>query len=233
MAVSWAKRIAVTEPAPKIVRYARYLAPHWQGLLRIDSENGIGLVPAAVFFGAVAALVFGAGGGGAALLVDAALGRHYLPRSWPAFDAAAAIALSFSYWLVGRYGLRFYDTDPASNDLWRMITVANTAWRSLPRAHRAAQKPRLRAANTAARILLADPDDARTRQTLAVHADALRQLAITVLSDARRGKAEQVEEAASFAITARPAGPGTASVADKGAAVPQPIERVIKMRTQT
>ncbi|MFD7667364.1 hypothetical protein [Streptomyces sp. NPDC059788] len=185
MAVSWAKRIAVTEPAPKPVRYARYLAPHWQGLLRVDSENGIGIVPAVAFFGVLASVLFGAGGAGVALLVDVATDRDHLARAWVAFDLVAAVALSVSYWLVGRYGLRFYDTDPATNDLWRLITVANTAWRSLPRSHRTAQRPRLRAVNTAARILLADPADTRTHQMLHAHADVLRHLATTVLADSR------------------------------------------------
>ncbi|MEV0281477.1 hypothetical protein AB0I22_34545 [Streptomyces sp. NPDC050610] len=230
MAVSWAKRIATTEPAPKVVRYARYLAPHWQGLHRMDSENGIGLIPAVAFFVTVAAILFGAGGAGAAFLVDAALGRHSLSRCWAAFDAAAAAALAVSYWLVGRYGLRFYDADPASNDLWRLATVANTAWRSLPRAHRTAQKPRLRAANTAARILLADPGDARTRQTLSVHADALRQLSVTVLTDVRRGQIEQSEETPS-AFMAHPADPGT--VDEAAPTTSSPTNRIIRMRAQS
>ncbi|MFE7121848.1 hypothetical protein ACFU99_41100 [Streptomyces sp. NPDC057654] len=221
VAVSWAKRIAITEPAPKIVRYARYLAPHWRGLLRMDSENGVGLIPAVAFFGAVAAVLFGAGGAGVAALLDAVLGRHYLLRSWPALDASVALVLTVSYWLVGRYGLRFYDVDPASNELWRLITVANTAWRSLPRAHRAAQKPRLRAANTAARILLADPEDARTRQTLAVHTGALRDLAITVLKDVRHGQPDQLDQ------------PEGASFAWNDPVAPPPTERVIKMRAQS
>ncbi|KOT94390.1 hypothetical protein ACH4GK_40055 [Streptomyces rimosus] len=204
MAVSWAKRIAVTEPAPKPVRYARYLAPHWQGLLRVDSENGIGIVPAVAFFGVLATVLFGAGGAAVALLVGAAVERDHMARTWLTFDLVAAVALSLSYWLVGRYGLRFYDTDPATNDLWRSITVANTAWRSLPRAHRAAQKPRLRAVNTAARILLADPADTRTHQMLHAHADVLRHLATTVLADPRQG--QPAEPATAYATRAADAG---------------------------
>ncbi|MFH9421858.1 hypothetical protein [Streptomyces sp. NPDC017529] len=205
MAVSWAKRIAVTEPAPKPVRYARYLAPHWQGLLRVDSENGIGIVPACAFFGVIASVLFGAGGAGVALLVDVVIDRDQLARVWMGFDLAMAVALSVSYWLVGRYGLRFYDTDPATNDLWRLITVANTAWRSLPRAHRTAQKPRLRAVNTAARILLADPEDTRTHQMLHAHADVLRHLATTVLADTQQ--TQPPEPATAYATRAAELGP--------------------------
>ncbi|OKH98070.1 hypothetical protein A6A06_27960 [Streptomyces sp. CB02923] len=219
MAVSWAKRIAVTEPAPKPVRYARYLAPHWQGLLRVDSENGIGIVPAVAFFGVLASVLFGAGGAGVALLVDVAMDRDHMARAWVAFDLVMAVALSFSYWLVGRYGLRFYDTDPATNDLWRLITVANTAWRSLPRAHRTAQRPRLRAVNTAARILLADPADTRTHQMLHAHADVLRHLATTVLADTQQEQPPELPTA----YASRTADP--LPLAEPGAAQATSLER--------
>ncbi|WP_030018150.1 hypothetical protein [Streptomyces monomycini] len=226
MAVSWAKRIAVTEPAPKPVRYARYLAPHWQGLLRVDSENGIGIVPAVAFFGVLASVLFGAGGAGVALLVDMAVDRGHMARAWVTFDLLVVVTLSLSYWLVGRYGLRFYDIDPATNDLWRLITVANTAWRSLPRAHRTAQKPRLRAVNTAARILLADPGDTRTHQMLHAHADVLRHLATTVLADTQQAQPPEpptayASRAADPAPRAEPApAPAVANSLERARSIP-------------
>ncbi|MFE1763908.1 hypothetical protein ACFW81_06785 [Streptomyces angustmyceticus] len=181
--VSWAGRIALIEPAPKPARYARYLAPHWKGMARLDSDNGIGALPAALLLLLAAALLFGGGGAAAALAVRAACGEPHLPALWLAFDAATALLLAASYWLVSRYGLRFYDTEPADNEIWRLVTVANTAWRALPRAHRRIHQPRLRAANTAARLLLTDHTDTRTHQVLAAHTELLRHLSITVLLD--------------------------------------------------
>ncbi|MGW7578160.1 hypothetical protein [Streptomyces sp. NPDC054765] len=183
--VSWAGRIALIEPAPKPAHYARYLAPHWKGMARLDSDNGIGALPAALLLLLAAALLFGAGGAGAALAVQAACGQPHLLGFWLAFDTATVFVLSASYWLVSRYGLRFYDTEPADNEIWRLVTVANTAWRALPRSHRRIHQPRLRAANTAARLLLTDHTDTRTRQVLAAHTELLRHLSITVLPDAQ------------------------------------------------
>ncbi|GAA2308426.1 hypothetical protein Scani_36170 [Streptomyces caniferus] len=190
--VSWAGRIALIEPAPKPARYARYLAPHWKGMARLDSDNGIGALPAALLLLLAAALLFGAGGAGAALAVRAACGQPQLLEFWLAFDTAAALILAGSYWLVSRYGLRFYDTEPADNEIWRLVTVANTAWRALPRSHRRIHQPRLRAANTAARLLLTDHGDTRTRQVLAAHTELLRHLSITVLPDTQsHGQADE------------------------------------------
>ncbi|MFG2827523.1 hypothetical protein [Streptomyces sp. NPDC048434] len=190
--VSWAGRIALIEPAPKPAYYARYLAPHWKGMARLDSDNGIGALPAALLLLLAAALLFGAGGAAAALAVRAACGRPPLVGLWLAFDAATALILAASYWLVNRYGLRFYDTEPADNEIWRLVTVANTAWRALPRTHRRIQQPRLRAANTAARLLLTDHTDTRTRQVLAAHTELLRHLSITVLPDTQpHGQADE------------------------------------------
>ncbi|WP_329180699.1 hypothetical protein [Streptomyces decoyicus] len=192
MSVSWAGRIALIEPAPKPARYARYLAPHWKGMARLDSNNGIGALPAAFLLLLAGALLFGAGGAGAALAVRAAYGQPPLLQLWLAFDTATAVTLTASYWLVSRYGLRFYDTEPADNEIWRLVTVANTAWRALPRSHRRIHQPRLRAANTAARLLLTDHADTRTRQVLAAHTELLRHLSITVLPDTQpHGQAEE------------------------------------------
>jgi len=99
---------------------------------------------------------------------------------------------------VSRYGLRFYDTDPADNEIWRLVTVANTAWRALPRPHRRIHQPRLRAANTAARLLLTDHTDTRTRQALAAHTELLRQLSVAVLPDTPPH--DQAEEALTAAL---------------------------------
>jgi len=196
--VSWAGRIALIEPAPRSARYARYLAPHWKGMARLDSANGIGALPAALLLLLTAALLFGAGGAGAALAVRALCGEPHLLGFWLAFDTATAFVLATSYWLVSRYGLRFYDTDPADNEIWRLVTVANTAWRALPRPHRRIHQPRLRAANTAARLLLTDHTDTRTRQALAAHTELLRQLSVAVLPDAPPH--DQAEEALTAAL---------------------------------
>lgn len=190
--VSWAGRIALIEPAPKPARYARYLAPHWKGMARLDSDNGIGALPAVLLLLLAGVLLFGAGGAGAAMVVRAACGRPPLLQLWLTFDTATALILAASYWLVSRYGLRFYDTEPAENEIWRLVTVANTAWRALPRSHRRLHQPRLRAANTAARLLLADHTDTRTRQVLAAHTELLRHLSITVLPDTQpHGQADE------------------------------------------
>ncbi|MEU6328717.1 hypothetical protein ABZ851_15775 [Streptomyces sp. NPDC047049] len=190
--VSWAGRIALIEPAPKPARYARYLAPHWKGMARLDSDNGIGALPATFLLLLAGVLLFGAGGAGAALVLQAACGRPPLLQLWLAFDTATALVLAASYWLVSRYGLRFYDTEPADNEIWRLVTVANTAWRALPRSHRRIHQPRLRAANTAARLLLTDLSDTRTRQVLAAHTELLRHLSITVLPDTQpHGQADE------------------------------------------
>ncbi len=183
MAVSWAKGIAIAEPAPRLAQLARYLAPHWKGLLYLESENGVGVVATVTFFTLIAGAVFGAGGAGFALLAVEVTGCHWLVRFWLGFDAVLGLCLTASYWLVGRYGLRFYDVDPSTNPLWRLVTIGNSSWRCLPRAHRETQKPRLRALNTAARILLTDPEDDRTRDALAAHAEMLRSLSTTVLAD--------------------------------------------------
>ncbi|WP_328390590.1 hypothetical protein OHS81_36695 [Streptomyces sp. NBC_00400] len=190
--VSWAGRIALIEPAPKPARYARYLAPHWKGMARLDSDNGIGALPATLLLLLAGVLLFGAGGAGAALVAQAACGRPPLLQLWLAFDTVTALVLAASYWLVSRYGLRFYDTEPAENEIWRLVTVANTAWRALPRSHRRIHQPRLRAANTAARLLLTDLSDTRTRQVLAAHTELLRHLSITVLPDTQpHGQADE------------------------------------------
>lgn len=99
---------------------------------------------------------------------------------------------------MSRYGLRFYDTEPTDNEIWRLVTVANTAWRALPRSHRRIHQPRLRAANTAARLLLTDHTDTRTRQALAAHTELLRQLSVTVLPDTPQH--DQAEEALTAAL---------------------------------
>ncbi|MFE1171361.1 hypothetical protein [Streptomyces sp. NPDC058773] len=196
--VSWAGRVALVEPAPRCARYARYLAPHWKGMARLDSANGIGALPAALLLVLVGSLLFGAGGAGAALAVRAVCGEPHLLGFWLAFDAATAFVLAASYWLVSRYGLRFYDTEPADNEIWRLVTIANTAWRALPRSHRRIHQPRLRAANTAARLLLTDHADTRTRQALAAHTELLRQLSVTVLPD--NPPHDQAEEALTAAL---------------------------------
>lgn len=125
-------------------------------------------------------------------MAQAACGRPPLLQLWLAFDTVTALVLAASYWLVSRYGLRFYDTEPAENEIWRLVTVANTAWRALPRSHRRIHQPRLRAANTAARLLLTDLSDTRTRQVLAAHTELLRHLSITVLPDTQpHGQADE------------------------------------------
>ncbi|WP_328319232.1 hypothetical protein [Streptomyces sp. NBC_00388] len=186
MAVSWARRIAIIEPAPRTARYARYLAPHWKGLTRLESENCIGLFPAVLLFSLAALALFGAGGAGLAWLADEVTGRRRLLYVWVSFDTLAGASLALSYWLVSRHALRFYEAEPSSSPTWRLVTIANTAWRYLPPSHREAQKPRLLAANTAARLLLTDPEDSQTHDVLTAHADALRQLATTVLQDTRQ-----------------------------------------------
>ncbi|MFE9369631.1 hypothetical protein ACFYM2_07640 [Streptomyces sp. NPDC006711] len=191
MAVSWARRIAVIEPAPRTVRYARYLAPHWKGLTRLESDNCIGLFPAVLLFTLAALSLFGAGGAALAWLTDELTGHRRLPYLWLVFDALAAASLAVSYWLVSRYALRFYEAEPSSSPTWRLVTIANTAWRCLPAHHRDAQKPRLRAINTAARLLLTDPDDSHTHRVLTEHADALRHLATTVLHETQQDQQDQ------------------------------------------
>jgi hypothetical protein len=127
MAVSWAKSIAIAEPAPRPTHVARYLAPHWKGLLSLESEDGIGFVPAATAITLTAVALFGAGGGTFAALAVEVSGRPWLLWWWLGFDAFLAVCLATSYWLVGRYGLRFYDDDPADNALWRFVTVGGCA----------------------------------------------------------------------------------------------------------
>ncbi|MEU9096704.1 hypothetical protein [Streptomyces sp. NPDC048361] len=203
MAVSWARRIAVIEPAPRTVRYARYLAPHWKGLTRLESDNCIGLLPAVLLFTMAALTLFGAGGAGLAWLADALTGHRRLPYLWLAFDALAGTSLALSYWLVSRHALRFYEVEPSVSPTWRLVTIANTAWRCLPAYHRDAQKPRLRAINTAARLLLTDPDDSHTRRVLTEHADALRHLATTVLHETQQDQPDTDSPALPFARSAR------------------------------
>ncbi|MFD4629106.1 hypothetical protein ACFVYR_04290 [Streptomyces sp. NPDC058284] len=203
MAVSWARRIAVIEPAPKSVRYARYLAPHWKGLTRLESDNCIGLFPAVLLFGLAALIVFGAGGAGVAWLADQLTGHRRLPYLWLAFDAVAGTSLALSYWLVSRHALRFYEVEPSSSSTWRLVTIANTAWRCLPAYHRDSQKPRLRAVNTAARLLLTDPDDPHTHSILTEHTDALRHLATTVLHEAQQEQPDNSARALPFARSGR------------------------------
>jgi hypothetical protein len=186
MAASWARRIAIIEPAPGAVRYARYLAPHWKGLTRIESDSCIGLFPAVLLFSLAALALFGAGGAGLAWLAVEVTGRRRLLYLWPLSDALAGASLALSYWLVSRHALRFYEAEPSSSRTWRLVTIANTAWRCLPACHRDAQRARLLAANTAARLLLTDPDDSHTHDVLTEHADALRQLATTVLHDTQQ-----------------------------------------------
>ncbi|MFG2138455.1 hypothetical protein [Streptomyces sp. NPDC048650] len=205
MAVSWAKRIVIAEPAPKPARFARYLAPHWKGLMCLESENGVGVIPTIAFFILIASVVFGAGGAGFAGLIEAVWGCHCLARSWVGFDIGVGFILSISYWFVGRYGLRFYEADPAANPLWRLVSVGNTAWRSLPGPHRESQVPRLRALNAAARILLTDPEDVHTLAALTAHTQVLRRLSTTVLGDIGSGP----PESASPALPAAPAPSGT------------------------
>ncbi|MFK8909888.1 hypothetical protein [Streptomyces sp. YS-3] len=191
MAVSWARRIAIIEPAPRTVRYARYLAPHWKGLTRLESDNCIGLFPAVLLFTLAALAVFGAGGAGLAWLADELTGHRRLAYLWLAFDAFTGASVALSYWLVSRHALRFYEAEPTSSPTWRLVTIANTAWRCLPACQRDAQKPRLRAINTAARLLLTDPDDSHTHRVLTEHADALRRLATTVLHETQQEQQEQ------------------------------------------
>ncbi|MEU1335575.1 hypothetical protein [Streptomyces sp. NPDC005865] len=203
MAVSWARRIAVIEPAPRTVRYARYLAPHWKGLTRLESDNCIGLFPAVFLFTLAALTLFGAGGAGLAWLTDELTGHRRLPYLWLAFDAVAGASLALSYWLVSRYALRFYEAEPSSSPTWRLVTIANTAWRCLPAYYRDTQKPRLRAVNTAARLLLTDPDDSHTHSILTEHADALRHLATTVLHEAQQEQSEDSTRPLPFARSGR------------------------------
>ncbi|MEU8959602.1 hypothetical protein AB0C93_35550 [Streptomyces sp. NPDC048518] len=203
MAVSWARRIAVIEPAPRTVRYARYLAPHWKGLTRLESDNCIGLFPAVLLFVLAALTLFGAGGASLAWLTDELTGHRRLPYLWLAFDAVAGASLALSYWLVSRYALRFYEAEPSSSPTWRLVTIANTAWRCLPAHYRDTQKPRLRAVNTAARLLLTDPDDSHTHSILTEHADALRHLATTVLHEAQHEQSEDSTRPLPFARSGR------------------------------
>ncbi|MGW8374781.1 hypothetical protein [Streptomyces sp. ODS28] len=186
MTVSWAKGIAITEPAPRPARLARYLAPHWRGLTSLETEDGIGMLPAVVAVLLASGAVFGGVGGAAAYLGSHLCGGRHLVWWWTGIDVLLALALAASYWLVGRYGLRFYDADPTTNGLWRLVTVGNSAWRCLPRHQRKAQRPRLRALNTTARLLLTEPDDANSWEIMAVHAAALRHLSTTVLNDSAR-----------------------------------------------
>ncbi|MFC5805612.1 hypothetical protein [Streptomyces formicae] len=183
MAVSWAKGIIIAEPAPRAAYLARYLAPHWKGLVSSDSEDGVGVAVTATCFTLAGSLAFGVGGAGVAVLAVEASGRSWLPQFWLGFDAVLLLCLVASYRLVGRYGLRFYDTAAGVNPLWRLAAVGNCAWRCLPRAQREAQVPRLRALNAAARVLLTDPEDDRTRKALATHAEVLRKVSTSVLQD--------------------------------------------------
>ncbi|MEU3499748.1 hypothetical protein ABZ726_02895 [Streptomyces hundungensis] len=203
MAVSWARRIAVIEPAPRTVWYARYLAPHWKGLTRLESDNCIGLLPAVLLFTLAALTLFGAGGAGLAWLTDELTGYRRLPYLWLVFDVLVGASMALSYWLVSRHALRFYEREPSSSPTWRHVTVANTAWRCLPAYHREAQKPRLRAINTAARLLLTDPDDSHTHRVLTEHADALRHLATTVLHETHQEKPTMESHALPFARSGR------------------------------
>ncbi|WP_344534028.1 hypothetical protein [Streptomyces albiaxialis] len=140
-------------------------------------------MPTVVAGAVVATALFGAGGGAVAALIVEISGKPCLAWSWFAVDAFLAWCLSVSYWLVGRYGLRFYDEDPPANPVWRSVTVGNSAWRSLPSRQRKHQRARLRALNSTARLLLADPDDEASRKALTSHADALRRLSTAVLTD--------------------------------------------------
>ncbi|MFG2720754.1 hypothetical protein ACGFW5_21010 [Streptomyces sp. NPDC048416] len=156
-----------------------------------------------LLFTLAALTLFGAGGAGLAWLADELTGHRRLPYLWLVFDALAGVSLALSYWLVSRHALRFYEVEPSSSPTWRHVTIANTAWRCLPACHRDAQKPRLRAINTAARLLLTDPDDSHTHRVLTEHADALRQLATTVLHETQQAKPDIESPALPFARSRR------------------------------
>lgn len=183
MAVSWARGIVVAEPAPRAAYVARYLAPHWKGLVSWDSEERVGFAAAAVCFTLAGSLVFGVGGAGVAALAVQVSGRSWLTQFWLGFDTVLVLCLVASYRLVGRYGLRFYGAAVGVSPLWRLVAMGNCAWRCLPRAQREAQEPRLRALNAAARVLLTDPGDDRTRKALVTHAEVLRKVSTSVLQD--------------------------------------------------
>ncbi|MGW8953965.1 hypothetical protein [Streptomyces sp. NPDC055709] len=137
-------------------------------------------------FALAGSLVFGGCGAALAMLAVQVSGRGWLLQFWLGFDVFIALCLVASYWLVGRYGLRFYDTAVGTDPVWRLATIGNRAWCCLPRMEREVQRSRLRALNAAARLLLTDPEDDRTFKALVTHAEVLRKVSTTVL----RGRPE-------------------------------------------
>ncbi|MEU1626726.1 hypothetical protein ABZ746_15650 [Streptomyces sp. NPDC020096] len=180
MNASWAKSVVIAEPAPPAARLARYLTPKWRGLLA--DQDLVGVVVALLFLVLVGTAPFALGGAAAAVLAKRLSGAP-IAETWALFDGLLAGAVAVSYALVARYGMRFQICDTEFSDAWRLATLGNAAWRSLPRPHRKHELERLRAMNAATRLLLIQPDDQTLRTMLKTHTDALCVLATTALAD--------------------------------------------------
>ncbi|MFF9011287.1 hypothetical protein ACF087_36670 [Streptomyces goshikiensis] len=191
---TWGAGIVIAEPAPAVVRPARYLAPKFDP---DGAKEALEAFPVTLLILAVGCvLVFGGGGAGVAAIVAALFGEGLRTPSWVAFDVALVVGLAVSYSLTARYGLRF----PDEHQRLRVLAkTGNVAWSCLPEAQKAENTDRLRSMNAAARLLVVNPANAEARKVLEETSRHLHDLTLAVLPAQRTATAAPVE----------PVGPGS------------------------
>ncbi|MFE4658227.1 hypothetical protein ACFRFJ_16275 [Streptomyces hydrogenans] len=187
---TWGAGIVIAEPAPAVVRPARYLAPK---LDPDEAKEATAAFPILLLVLAVGcALLFGAGGAGLAGIVAALFGEGLRAPAWVAFDVLIAAALAVSYSLTARYGLRFPDEHQR---LRVLAATGNVAWSCLPEPQKAENTERLRSMNAAARLLVVNPKNAEAKKVLEETSQHLHDLTLAVLPKQRKAETAVVEPA--------------------------------------
>ncbi|MFI8888609.1 hypothetical protein [Streptomyces sp. NPDC053813] len=191
---TWGAGIVIAEPAPAVVRPARYLAPKFDP---DEAKEAVEAFPVAVLVLAVGCvLVFGGGGASVAAIIAALFGEGLRAPAWVAFDVVLVVSLAVAYSLTARYGLRFPDDH---QHLRVLAETGNVAWSCLPEQQKAENTERLRSMNAAARLLVVNPTNAEAKKVLEETSQHLHDLTLAVLPAQRTPSAAAVE----------PVGPGT------------------------
>ncbi|MGW7304007.1 hypothetical protein ACWGI1_00325 [Streptomyces sp. NPDC054835] len=167
--ISWGDNIVITEPAPALVRPARYLAP--KPIAEESPEILLLIATFAVFLIAVI------GGGSVGELAVLFLGKGARLPVWVISDLALATCVTVSYYLVARHGLRFPDSQRHHMTLAK---AGNVAFTCLPEPRRSETAERLHVMNAASRLLLIDPDDQDARTVLEEESRHLQHQTLTL-----------------------------------------------------
>ncbi len=191
---TWGAGIVIAEPAPAVVRPARYLAPKLDPDGAKEALDAFPILLLVLAVGCV--MVFGGGGAGVAAIVAALFGEGLRTPAWVAFDVFLVVALAVAYSLTARYGLRF----PDEHQRLRVLAeTGNVAWSCLPEQQKGENAERLRSMNAAARLLVVNPTNAEAKKVLEQTSRHLHDLTLAVLPAQRTPSAAAVE----------PVGPGS------------------------